>query len=239
MILSTEPAESDPIQPIEPVGLVIFDCDGVLVDSERIAARVHVALGAELGWPLTEEETVRRFVGRSNASIRELLAARVGAQTAREWDERFVTMHAEAVDAGLTPVDGLPEALDAITLPTCVASSGSHEKMRHTLGRTGLYERFAGRIHSATEVSRGKPAPDLFLYAAGRMGVDPSACVVVEDSRPGVEAARAAGMRSFGYAGGLTPAAALAGPGTVVFTDMRDLPALIAAAGTGAEAVRA
>ncbi|MFE2928810.1 HAD family hydrolase [Streptomyces goshikiensis] len=238
--MPTETTQSDPIRPTAPaaptaptaaVELVIFDCDGVLVDSERIAARVNVVLGAELGWPLTEEEVVRRFIGRSSASIRELVAARIGAEAARVWDERFVTLHAEAVDAGLTPVDGLPEALDAIALPTCVASSGSHEKMRHTLGRTGLYERFEGRIHSATEVSRGKPAPDLFLHAARRMGVDPAACVVVEDSRPGVEAARAAGMRSFGYAGGLTPAEALAGPGTVVFTDMRDLPSLIAAAG--------
>lgn len=101
--------------------------------------------------------------------------------------------------------------------------------MRHTLGRTGLYERFAGRIHSATEVSRGKPAPDLFLHAARRMGVDPAACAVVEDSRPGVQAARAAGMRAFGYAGGLTPAGRLEGPGTVVFDDMRRLPALLTA----------
>lgn len=112
-----------------------------------------------------------------------------------------------------TSVEGLAEALDAIALPTCVASSGSHEKMPHTLGRTGLYERLAGRIHSATEVSRGKPAPDLFLYAARRMGVDPAACAVVEGSRPGLEAARAE---------------QLGGPGTVVFDDMRQLPALLA-----------
>ncbi|MEU9036106.1 HAD family hydrolase [Streptomyces sp. NPDC048352] len=215
------------IVPTEPVRLVIFDCDGVLVDSERIAARVQVALGAELGWPLTEAEVIERFIGRSSASVREQIAARLGAATAQEWDERFALLHADAVDAGLAPVEGLPEALDRITLATCVASSGSHEKMRHTLGRTGLYERFAGRIHSATEVPRGKPAPDLFLYAARRMGVEPAACVVVEDSRPGVEAARAAGMRSLGYAGGLTPASALGGPGTVVFGDMRELPALL------------
>ncbi|MFI5547795.1 HAD family hydrolase [Streptomyces sp. NPDC051815] len=215
---------------IKPVELVIFDCDGVLVDSERIAARVQVALGAELGWPLTEDEVVDRFIGRSSASVREQIAVRLGEQTADLWDRRFALLHREAVDAGLSPVDGLPEALAAITLPTCVASSGSHEKMRHTLGRTGLYDRFAGRIFSATEVARGKPAPDLFRYAARRMGVDPAACVVVEDSAPGVEAARAAGMRSFGYAGGLTPAERLRGPGTVLFDDMRDLPALVAAA---------
>ncbi|MEU9988514.1 HAD family hydrolase [Streptomyces sp. NPDC048045] len=213
---------------INPVELVIFDCDGVLVDSERIAARVQVSLGAELGWPLTEEEVVERFIGRSHAAIREQVADRLGEETAAIWSERFEQLHREAVDADLAPVEGLPEALDAISLPTCVASSGSHDKMRHTLGRTGLYDHFAGRIFSASEVARGKPAPDLFLHAARRMGVDPAACVVVEDSRPGVLAARAAGMRAFGYAGGLTPAESLEGPGTTVFHDMRKLPALIA-----------
>ncbi|WP_405594724.1 HAD family hydrolase [Streptomyces sp. NBC_01410] len=213
---------------IKPIELVIFDCDGVLVDSERIAARVQVALGAELGRPLTEDEVIDRFIGRSSASIREQVSARLGHETAAIWWERFEQLHREAVDAGLSPVEGLSDALDAITLPTCVASSGSHEKMRHTLGRTGLYERFAGRIYSATEVARGKPAPDLFLYAAQHMGVDPAACVVVEDSRPGVEAARAAGMRAFGYAGGLTPAERLEGADTVVFHDMRKLPHLFA-----------
>ncbi|MFE7958830.1 HAD family hydrolase [Streptomyces sp. NPDC057413] len=213
---------------IKPIELVIFDCDGVLVDSERIAARVQVALGAELGWPLTETEVVDRFIGRSHAAIREQVAARLGVETAATWSERFEQLHREAVDTELAPVEGLPEALDAITLPTCVASSGSHEKMRHTLGRTGLYDHFAGRIYSATEVARGKPAPDLFLYAAEQMGVDPAACVVVEDSQPGVRAARAAGMRAFGYAGGLTPAERLEGAGTTVFHDMRKLPVLLA-----------
>ncbi|MQS11669.1 HAD family hydrolase [Streptomyces kaniharaensis] len=212
---------------ITPIEMVIFDCDGVLVDSEVIAARVQMRLGAELGWPLTEAEVVELFIGRSEASNHAVVAERLGAATADLWRKRFVELHAEAVDAELAPVAGLPEALAAITLPTCVASSGSHEKMRHTLGRTGLYEHFAGRIFSATEVGRGKPAPDLFLHAARTMGVDPAACVVVEDSLPGVQAARAAGMRAFGYAGGLTPADRLAGPGTVVIDDMRKLPELI------------
>jgi beta-phosphoglucomutase-like phosphatase (HAD superfamily) len=101
--------------------------------------------------------------------------------------------------------------------------------MRFTLGLTGLWDRFAGRIFSAHDVARGKPAPDLFLHAAARMGVAPAACAVVEDSRWGVEAARAAGMRAFGYAGGLTPAERLEGAGTIVFRDMRDLPALLTA----------
>ncbi|MGW2823077.1 HAD family hydrolase [Streptomyces sp. NPDC001443] len=213
---------------IKPIELVIFDCDGVLVDSERIAARVQVALGAELGWPLTEDEVVDRFIGRSHAAIREQVATQLGEDTAATWSERFEQLHREALDAEIAPVEGLPEALDALILPTCVASSGSHDKMRHTLGHTGLYERFAGRIFSATEVAHGKPAPDLFLHAARQMGVDPAACVVVEDSQPGVRAARAAGMRSFGYAGGLTPAERLEGPDTTVFYDMRELPKLIA-----------
>jgi HAD superfamily hydrolase (TIGR01509 family) len=216
---------------VKPVELVIFDCDGVLVDSERIAVRVQVALGAELGWEISAEDVVERFIGRSHAAIREQVAVRLGADVAAVWAERFEVLHKEGVDAELAPVDGIVEALDALTVPVCVASSGSHEKMRHTLGRTGLYERFAGRIHSSTEVERGKPAPDLFLHAARRMGVDPAACAVVEDSLPGVRAARAAGMRAFGYAGGLTPGERLAGDGTVVFHDMRELPALLAAAG--------
>lgn len=212
---------------IDTVGLVIFDCDGVLVDSERIAVRVNVALVAELGWPLTPAEVIDRFIGRSHTSIAEIIGDRLGPAAAATWTHRFESEHRRAVDAGLTTVDGIVEALDRITTPVCVASSGTHEKMRHTLGRTGLYRRFAGNIFSAGEVARGKPAPDLFRYAAARMGVPPAACVVVEDSRYGVQAARAAGMRCLGYAGGLTAADRLEGPGTVVFDDMRDLPSLL------------
>lgn len=130
--------------------------------------------------------------------------------------------------AELTAVPGIVDALDALThLPTCVASSGSHDKMRFTLGMTGLYQRFEGSIFSATEVEHGKPAPDLFLHAAQQMGVAPAACAVVEDSQYGLQAARAAGMRAFAYAGGMTPAHRLEGPGTVIFDDMRELPGLL------------
>ncbi|MEV6163923.1 HAD family hydrolase [Streptomyces sp. NPDC052052] len=211
-----------------PPELVIFDCDGVLVDSEPIAVRISVEVGAELGWPLTADEVLEKFVGRSNASVGELIEARLPGRSAL-WQERFEHLHREAVDTELVAVDGIHEALDALTLPTCVASSGSHEKMRHTLGHTGLHSRFEGRIFSASEVAHGKPAPDLFLHAARRMGVDPAACVVVEDSKYGVQAARSAGMRSLGYAGGLTPAHWLGGPDTVVFDDMRKLPVLLSA----------
>ena len=209
------------------IELVIFDCDGVLVDTERLAVRVDVQVLAQLGWVMTEAEVVERFVGLSDATIREAIEAHTGRRLADNWEQEFRHLYRSSFAESLTAVDGVVEALDGITLRTCVASSGSHEKMRFTLGLTGLLERFDGRMFSVSEVERGKPAPDIFLHAAARMGVAPAACAVVEDSRFGVEAARAAGMRAFGYAGGLTPAHLLAGSGTVVFTDMRELPRLL------------
>lgn len=197
------------------------------MDTERLAVRVTASVGARLGWPLTDAEIIELFMGRSPRYVRDLVAARLGQEVAAAWAEQFDALHREEAERYLTPVDGIVEALDRISVPTCVASNGPHEKMRHTLGRTGLYERFAGRVFSAGDVARGKPAPDLFLHAASAMGVPPRSCVVVEDSRAGVEAARAAGMRCLGYAGGLTPAEWLVGRDTVVFDDMRDLPSLL------------
>jgi HAD superfamily hydrolase (TIGR01509 family) len=207
--------------------LVIFDCDGVLVDSDRISVRIDVGVFAQLGWPISEAELIERFVGRSDEFMVGEIEAQLGRRLAEDWEDEFEHLYREAFEAELTPVDGIVEALDRIRTPTCVASSGSHDKMRHTLGLTGLYPRFEGRIFSVSEVTEGKPAPDLFLHAAERMGAEPGGSAVVEDSRFGVEAARAAGMRAFGYAGGLTPAERLEGPGTVVFDDMRDLPRLL------------
>lgn len=205
---------------------MIFDCDGVLVDSEPLALRANAVSLAEFGWPLTDDEIIERFVGRSHTAIQDQVVAQLGVERADAWAARFDALHQAALETVL-PVEGIVAALDAITLPTCVASSGTHAKLRLTLGRTGLYPRFEGRIFSATEVAHGKPAPDLFLHAAAALGVEPGRCVVVEDSRYGVQAARAAGMRSLGYTGGVTPAAALAGPGTVLFGDMRELPELL------------
>jgi len=209
--------------------LIIFDCDGVLVDSERIAIRVEAEFLAELGWPLAQAEIIERFMGHTSEYMDQAIEFQLGSRLPRDWKDQFQRRYREAFAAELVPVDGVLEALDQITVPTCVASSGSHDKLRLTLGHTGLYERFEGRIFSGYEVANNKPAPDLFLHAAARMGAEPARCAVVEDSRPGVQAARAAGMAAFGYAGGLTPPERLAGEGTVVFTDMRDLPRLLAA----------
>jgi HAD superfamily hydrolase (TIGR01509 family) len=214
-----------------PISLVIFDCDGVLVDTERIAVRIDVAVLAELGWTMSEAEVVERFMGKSDVEMTREIEAHTGRKLPESWEAPFRHLYREAFAAELQPVPGILEALDAITLPTCVASSGTHEKIHYTLGLTGLYDRFAGRIFSVDDVRRGKPAPDLFLHAASRMGAVPERCAVVEDSPYGVQAARAAGMRAFGYAGGLMPRRALEGPHTVVFDDMRDLPRLLAGPG--------
>ncbi|MGN6871005.1 MAG: HAD family hydrolase [Solirubrobacteraceae bacterium] len=207
--------------------LVIFDCDGVLVDSEPIAVRIDVEMLAEVGVRMTEEEVIERFVGRSPEVILAETEARLGQRVPEGWFERGEARIREAYATELKPVSGIVGALGAIEDPVCVASSSGHENLRFKLELTGLYERFAGHIFSATEVTNGKPAPDLFLHAASRMGVAPADCVVVEDSRYGVQAARAAGMDVLGYAGGLTPADVLEGPRTVVFDDMRALPQLL------------
>ena len=214
-----------------PVELVIFDCDGVLVDSERLAVRVEAELLTSLGWPLTEHDILERFVGRTDAYQRDAIAAALG-RPVPEWDQLYRDRLHDAFHAELVAVEGIAAALDELDrrrVPTCVASSGTHEKMRVTLGLTGLHTRFDGRIFSSSEVAHGKPAPDLFLHAAATMGVAPDRCVVVEDSRSGVAAARAAHMRCLGFAGVLTPVEWLEGPATTVFTAMADLPDLVAA----------
>lgn len=212
-----------------PIELVIFDCDGVLVDSERLVVKMEVEMFAEMGLPLTQADIIRDFVGRSDEFVRAEVGKRLGRELAPDWDAAYSHRYLEILENELEAVDGIVEALDAMTLPTCVASSGTHKKMRMTLGKTGLWDRFEGRIFSATEVERGKPFPDLFLHAAARIGVEPGRCAVVEDSAPGVEAAVAAGMRVFAYGGGVTAPDRLARDGVTVFTDMRDLAALIAA----------
>lgn len=211
----------------DPVDLVVFDCDGVLVDSEKLSIEVDRRVLADLGWSLSQDEILHRFVGRSSAHFRAEIEAHLGRPLPDDWEAPYQPWYLDAFAAELTAVAGIETALDEISTMTCVASSGSHEKIRRTLGQTGLLPRFEGRIFSADDVANGKPAPDLFLRAGQRLGVSPERCVVVEDSRFGVQAARAAGMRVLGYAGGLTPADWLEREGAIVFTDMRELPELV------------
>jgi HAD superfamily hydrolase (TIGR01509 family) len=211
----------------ESLKLVIFDCDGVLVESEPIAIRIDMQILARFGMHLSEAEVVARYVGRSPSVMQTEIEEHLGEPLSDAWQQEYRHLFTEAYDAGLEPVSGITQALDQIAEATCVASSSEPESLIHKLKLTGLHDRFAGRIFSAAEVRNGKPAPDLFLHAAERMAVAPSRCAVVEDSRYGVEAARAAGMSAFAYAGGVTSADVLRGPGTTVFEDMRELPGLL------------
>jgi HAD superfamily hydrolase (TIGR01509 family) len=197
------------------------------VDSEPIAIRIDARIFAEFGMSMSEEEIVDRFVGRSPSVTRDAIEQHLGHPLPEDFDARSLAMFNEAYERGLEPIDGITQALDQITSRTCVASSSEPDRLDYKLKRTGLYDRFAGRIFSAAEVEHGKPAPDLFLHAARQMGVSPAECAVVEDSQYGVQAARAAGMAAFGYAGSVTPARMLEGPGTTVFDDMRELPRLL------------
>jgi HAD superfamily hydrolase (TIGR01509 family) len=210
--------------------LVIFDCDGVLVDTERLTVGVEARMLTELGWPNTPADVVRRFLGRTTEAMLAEVEQHLGPERTRQFDERSTAEVHEAFERELTAVPGVESVIRALAdrgIATCVASSGSYAKMRKTLGLTGLHESFDGNIFSASEVEHGKPAPDLFLYAAQRMGTPPERCAVIEDSVYGVRAAISAGMTAYGFAGGLTPGSVLEEAGAVVFVEMSELLGLL------------
>jgi HAD superfamily hydrolase (TIGR01509 family) len=182
--------------------LVIFDCDGVLVDSERIANAVFAkVLNEECGFSLTLEDMFETFVGRSAAQCMEIVGHMLGAEPPAGLQERYENDINAALRESVTAVAGIEQALAGIAVPYCVASSGSHEKMRATLSAANLFELMEGKLYSTADVARGKPFPDVFLHAARRMGcADPRRCLVIEDSPPGVAGGVAAGMVVFGYA---------------------------------------
>jgi HAD superfamily hydrolase (TIGR01509 family) len=211
-----------------PPDLVIYDCDGVLVDSEGPANRVMCTALNALGLNYTVETTIARFVGRSMDSCVTMIEAELGRAVPDTFVDDLRTETFAAFEQELQPVSSIKQAIAAIDRPDCVASSGPFKKMHVTLGLTGLLDYFEGRIFSASQVERGKPHPDLFLFAADRMNTPPERCVVIEDSVPGVQAARAAGIPVFAYAGAdHANAAALERAGAHVFTDMTDLPGLL------------
>jgi len=215
--------------------LVIFDNDGVLVDSERLANRVLADLLTEHGWPRTTEQCVQDFMGGTLARVRDAYARATFRALPPTFDDAYHQRLFAGFRSGLDAVAGVRatlDTLDQLGVPYCVASSGTVDRIELALSSTNLLSRFAGRVFSAEHVQRGKPAPDLLLHVADSMGVDPVACAVVEDSPLGVEAARAAGMTVFGYAA-MTPAERLAGA-DAVFTTMTDLPDLLL--GTGGPA---
>jgi HAD superfamily hydrolase (TIGR01509 family) len=183
--------------------LVIFDCDGVLVDSEPIINRAHAELLTACGYPITEHDLVERFCGMSDAEMLAIIE--------REWGRALPVSYTEHVDVmiengfcqSLAAIEGVTETIEALRLPVCVASSSTPEQIRRKLELTGILDHFGQDIlFSAAMVARGKPAPDLFLYAAQRLGAPPGRCLVIEDSPAGIEAACAAGMTAIGFCGG-------------------------------------
>ena len=216
--------------------LTIFDCDGVLVDSEPVSNRVMAEMLCDLGFDISPESCMARFVGRSTESIQTEVEAEAGCIFPPDWptDVRVRTVRALRTEK-VAPIPGIRAVVEthrAAGRRYCVASSGRLEKMRATLGGAGLLPLFEDVLFSASMVRSGKPAPDLFLHAARTMAVPPEHCVVVEDSIPGIEAARAAGMRVCAYA-----AAPYSDPsrfralGAEVFTGMPEMPRLLGLSG--------
>lgn len=209
--------------------LIIFDCDGVLVDSETIANAVMADEITALGWAVTTDYCLQHFKGSHLDSVMATIEEKTGRSLPENWLRDLRARTDVVFRKDLRPVPGIHDLLDLLSarsIPHCVASQGPHEKMAVTLNVTGLQSRFEGRIFSAYEVERGKPHPDLFLHAARSMGHDAARCIVVEDSPLGVQAAMAAGMRVFGYdPAGLDPR--LAREGAEVFAEMRALPEII------------
>jgi len=238
----------------EPVDLLIFDCDGVLVDSELLGAEADVACLADEGIAITVQESLERYSGLSVADMLGDVQQRSGRLVSLDiakFERKHHRVMSRLAAKNLKMIAGISEVLDATMCPICVASSGTPERIRASLKKTGLLARFHPHIFSASAVARGKSFPDLFLYAAAQMRVEPDRCVVIEDSVAGVKAAVAAGMRVIGFTGGSHCGAdhadrlSAAGAYRVIDRMSELLPALRAgrdhspAAGEGAEEARA
>jgi HAD superfamily hydrolase (TIGR01509 family) len=213
--------------------LIIFDCDGVLVDSEVISCRAHAETLTRHGYPITADEVLNRFLGVSDREARLMIENEIGRKLPNDFESQVKQATLQFYADDLRAISYVSEAIAAIGLPKCVASSGTPEKIRHGLTCAGLYDQLAPHIFSASEVKRGKPAPDLFLFAAEQMQAAPAQCLVIEDSIPGVTGAVAAGMTVLGFHGGshCPPGHAdtLRAAGAIMtFEDMRQLPDLIA-----------
>jgi HAD superfamily hydrolase (TIGR01509 family) len=220
-------------QRFERFELVIFDCDGVLVDSEVISCRAHAETLARYGYPITAEQVLERFLGVSDREARLIIESEIGRKLPDDFESQVKQATLQFYAGDLQAISHVGEAVAAIDLRKCVASSGTPEKIHHGLTCAGLYDLFAPNIFSATQVRNGKPAPDLFLFAAAQMGMSPERCLVVEDSIPGITGALAAGMTVLGFHGGshcrpgYDQRLRAAGAATT-FGDMRQLAGLIA-----------
>jgi HAD superfamily hydrolase (TIGR01509 family) len=223
------------------IDLIIFDCDGVLVDSEVISCRAHAEVLTRHGYPITSDQVLARFLGVSDREARQTIEREMSRKLPDDFEAQLKQAALQRYASELVAIPHIGDAIAAIDLPKCVASSGTPEKIRHGLTCAGLYDILTPHIFSAVQVARGKPAPDLFLFAAEQMKAEPSKCIVIEDSVPGVTGGHAAGMTVLGFHGGShcrTGHADLlrAAGAAVTFEDMRQLPDLIARFGATVEA---
>lgn len=207
--------------------LVIFDCDGVLVDSEPIVNRVFVDLLSEIGWNLTYEQAAQIFVGKSSASCVAIVEQKLGRPVPADFLDRCREREVDALNRELKPVLGIESVLENLPYPKCVASNSSLRHVHLVLRITELIHHFNDQLFSAAQVARPKPFPDVYLYAAQQMGTSPDRCVVIEDSVPGVQAGSAAGMKVFGYAQQSDRDALAAAGAHLIFDQMSDLLELL------------
>ncbi len=206
--------------------LIIFDCDGVLVDSEPLSNRTIAGQMQDLGIPMTEAEAIKLFAGGSLANVRDYAQKMTGQDIPEDFEDVYRTRSYELFRKELQAVPGIKEILENLPNIRCVASNGPIPKMELNLNLTGLTHFFDGKLFSAYEVGHWKPDPRLFLHAAKTMGFENKDCIVIEDSDHGIHAAKAAGMQVFGYAG-RTPREKLTSAGAEVFEDMRELKGLL------------
>jgi HAD superfamily hydrolase (TIGR01509 family) len=204
--------------------LIIFDCDGVLVDSEPLSNSVMAEHITRLGWPISGRDAIQRFKGRTMAQVHQAVEAHLDQPISPAWREGFHRDQEARMRQELQAIPGvkaLVARVQSAGLSTCVASQGWHEKMAISLGATDLFDTFKGRIFSAVDVPNPKPAPDLFLHAARQMGVAPDRCIVIEDSVTGIKGALAAGMRVIGF--DADDSGALSKPDVMVVSAMDDI----------------
>jgi beta-phosphoglucomutase-like phosphatase (HAD superfamily) len=218
------------------IDLVIFDCDGVLVDSEVISCRAHAEILTRHGYPITPEQMLERFLGVSDREARQTIETEICRKLPDDFEAQMKQAALRCYADDLPTIPHVGAAIAAIGLPKCVASSVTPDKIRHGLTCAGLYDLLAPSIFSASQVERGKPAPDLFLFAAAQMRTAPARCIVIEDSIPGITGALAAGMTVLGFHGGSHcrpdyDETLRAAGAALTFDDMRQLPDLIAQIG--------
>ena len=211
----------------EPVALVIFDCDGVLVDTEQFYVELLLEFCAPYGLILTLPQAMELFAGVTLRRCMEIIEQRSGKRLPVDFFQQFSDEFARRIEYSIKPIEGIKEALDDIDLPICVASNSSMGSLKQMLGLVGLDSYFADGIFSAYDLKKWKPEPDVFLKAAKEMMVEPKSCLVIEDSLPGVQAAQAAGMRVFAYAASEFTHQKVLSSGAIVFRQMGELPALI------------